>query len=452
MKKLLTITLSLLFLFSACVTTIKQPPLDPRELTDRAAYFLTTITMNEPELAWEKLDDTMKEFIPEPFILTAAWAQIVELVGEPLGVASIISIGRTTEIHMEHENPALLSATSIYMNAYGEVIGLNFNIIANPAHAPDFSEAMFTEEPVTVGAGGAFPLPGLLTMPLGVSSPVPAVVLVHGSGPGDMDQTINAIKPFRDIAYFLAENGIATLRYDKRTFAHGETMAASMEDFADFTVFEETIEDAVLAKELLMDDPRIDSERIYVAGLSLGGILAPEIATLGDFAGMIIMAGTMRPLTELMVEQYIYLLEDQPEEVAAPFIAEVTLGHEIFLEALEMEDEELKSTFIMGASVYYFVDLYRRPPAPFIQAWERPGLILHGDMDYQCRWYIDFVAYKDLTYHMDNFNAILYPGLTHLFTQSHSTTDMGTNMDYLFPESVSTYVLTDIVNFILGID
>ncbi|MDZ7606573.1 MAG: hypothetical protein U5K79_13515 [Cyclobacteriaceae bacterium] len=59
-----------------------------------------------------------------------------------------------------------------------------------------------------------------MTLPKGKNS-FPIVLFVHGSGPNDRDETIGPNKPFRDIAYGLAEKGIASLRYDKRTFVYG---------------------------------------------------------------------------------------------------------------------------------------------------------------------------------------------------------------------------------------
>src|SRR2546423_637796 len=82
-------------------------------------------------------------------------------------------------------------------------------------------KAAFGEKEVVIGAGGAWPLPGTLTLPKG-DGPFPAVVLVHGSGPQDRDETIGPNKPFKDLAWGLATNGIAVLRYEKRTKEHGK--------------------------------------------------------------------------------------------------------------------------------------------------------------------------------------------------------------------------------------
>ncbi len=73
----------------------------------------------------------------------------------------------------------------------------------------------FDERPVVVKAGGV-DLPGFLSVPKG-DGPFPAVVLVHGSGPTDADESVGAVKVFRDLAWGLASRGVLVLRYDKRT-------------------------------------------------------------------------------------------------------------------------------------------------------------------------------------------------------------------------------------------
>src|SRR4051794_27990849 len=56
----------------------------------------------------------------------------------------------------------------------------------------------YREVEVTVGEGSKWPLPGTLTLPKG-KGPFALVVLVHGSGPNDRDETIGPNKPFRDL-------------------------------------------------------------------------------------------------------------------------------------------------------------------------------------------------------------------------------------------------------------
>ena len=104
------------------------------------------------------------------------------------------------------------------------------------------------QEKIVVGAGTRYPLKGMLTLPDAAEKPVPAVVFVHGSGSSNMDEQVYKLTPFKDLAEGLAKHGIASIRYDKRSFAHGFKMVRAK---TPITVKEETIEDAVLAAELL---------------------------------------------------------------------------------------------------------------------------------------------------------------------------------------------------------
>ena len=157
----------------------------------------------------------------------------------------------------------------------------------------------FRDREVTIGSG-EWKLGGTLSIPVG-HGPFPAVVLVQGSGPNDRDETIGANKPFRDIAEGLASRGIAVLRYDKRTFVYGPKMAG----LQDLTVNQETIDDALTAIAFLSVQPEIDPKRVFLLGHSLGGYLAPRIAEHApNLAGVIIMAGSTRPLETLMLEQF----------------------------------------------------------------------------------------------------------------------------------------------------
>ena len=164
-------------------------------------------------------------------------------------------------------------------------------------------------EKIVVGAGSEFPLNGLLTLPddagqtdaEGRTRKVPAVVFVHGSGSSNMDEQIFKLTPFKDLAEGLAQRGIASVRYDKRTFVHGRKMA---KDPAGITVREETVDDAVLAAELIRKDPRIDPDAVFIVGHSMGAMLAPRIdAEGGNFRGLIMMAASPFRLEEIVVKQ-----------------------------------------------------------------------------------------------------------------------------------------------------
>jgi uncharacterized protein len=62
-----------------------------------------------------------------------------------------------------------------------------------------------------------------------------------------------------------------------------------------------------LAAAVLRSHDRIDPQRFFILGHSLGGTLAPRIAAEDrSLAGLIILAGTTRPFVEVAREQLAY--------------------------------------------------------------------------------------------------------------------------------------------------
>src|SRR5262249_31984004 len=142
----------------------------------------------------------------------------------------------------------------------------------------------FYEEDVQIG-GGSKPLKGILTMPKNAER-VPCVVLVHGLGALDRDLSLGPNKPFKQIAQGLAAQGIAALRYDKRNFAYPQSVLEPGYD-----INQETLIDATEAVDLALQNENIDRSRIYVAGHSMGGLLACEIANrVPELAGVVILS------------------------------------------------------------------------------------------------------------------------------------------------------------------
>lgn len=124
---------------------------------------------------------------------------------------------------------------------------------------------------ILLGEGTKYPLRGVLTLPDDPQGNAPAVVFVHGSGSSNADEKVGKLTPFKDLAEGLAKLGIASVRYDKRSFAHGFKMLRG----GLITVKEETIEDAILASEFLKHTPGIDPEKVFILGHSMGACWPP---------------------------------------------------------------------------------------------------------------------------------------------------------------------------------
>ena len=303
-------------------------------------------------------------------------------------------------------------------------------------------------ESIIVGEGTQWELHGLLTIPRNAEDKVPAVVLVHGSGAQDMDETIFDNKPFRDIAEYLSKNGIAVIRYNKRTLTHG----LKMSEMDNLTVWEETIEDAILAAKLLRADPRIDENRVYVLGHSLGGMLAPQIHVMGgDFAGLIIFAGSPRFLFDISVDQVTALIADteNEEERAAIMEQHTQLADELeMIFSLTGEEVRSMSFELSGDMAYYWWDLYNNPIALFLEQTTVPMLIMHPEDDVQVLADVDFAMYKELLADRTNVTFKLYPGLNHLFMPSTGRGISELMDEYRIRGNVDAQVLRDIVEWI----
>ena len=287
-------------------------------------------------------------------------------------------------------------------------------------------------------------LPGILTVPKGEGS-FPVVVLLQGSGPNDRDETVGALKPFRDIAEGLAEQGIAAYRFDKRTYVYGNELAVKK----DVSLVDEYIEDAVNAVQLLAAQEKIDPDRIFVLGHSLGGNAIPAVARALEQApvnacGFIMMAASPRPLEVLIREQYDFLYSLMPEITEEQQAEKDALFAE--LDKLQDLDSLSEDDMVAGAYSSYWKWLAAYDILQAAGEITQPVLLLQGEEDYQATME-DFRLWKDAFGNRENWHLISYPGLTHIFMPGRKTE--GTAV-YAGNGKVQENVILDIASFITG--
>lgn len=305
------------------------------------------------------------------------------------------------------------------------------------------------EEKIIIGEGTEYPLNGLLTLPDHTEHPVPAAVFVHGSGSSDMNEHIGGLYPFRDLAQALAEKGIASVRYDKRSYAHGRKM---LRNIPQITVYEETIEDAVSAANLLKADPRIDKDKIFIIGHSMGAMLAPRIDDEGgDFKGIIMMAGSPYKLEEILDRQ-LNELEANSKGLKAWIVRKQAAAiKDSFSSLYEMDIEETKKKKMgNGTTLYYFREMGEHPVMSYLEKTDKPVLIMQGEKDFQCRADIDYKAFEDALKDHDNVTFRLYPGLNHVFTVSLGYDNSKAMKEYGKKRRIPSDVSDDIAAWILN--
>lgn len=304
-------------------------------------------------------------------------------------------------------------------------------------------------EAIIVGKGGKYPLKGILTLPEDLSKPVPAVVFVHGSGSSNMDEKVGKCTPFKDLAEGLTEFGIASVRYDKRSYAHGLKMLREK----NITVKEETIEDAILATELLKEDFRIDKENIFIAGHSMGGMLAPRIdAEGGNYKGLILMAGSPRRLEEIMLDQNEAVMSSGKGLLQWFVNKQVVKISAMFEGMYELTDEEAKKKKVgNGTTLYYFKEMGEHQASEYLLKLKKPILIMQGKKDFQATPEKDFAAYKELLKDKENVTFKLYENLNHLFVNSVYGNIMKAMKEYKVEQHIGENVIKDLADWILNV-
>jgi uncharacterized protein len=417
-------------------------------LQQQGEEFVEQLAAGALDGAVASFDDSMAAAMPAPR-LDEVWQQLQAQVGgfQRRGPTRTETHGGYTVVFVTCVfDRGTLDAKVVY-DGEGRVAGLFFVPSAPPVQwsAPAYADpASFTERELTVGED-PWTLPGTLTMPVG-AGPFPAVVLVHGSGPNDRDETMGANKPFCDLAWGLASRGVAVLRYDKRTLVHGGAMEAVAQEI---TVAEETLDDAVSAVAILRGTEGIDPERVWVAGHSLGAQLVPRIAEASPAsAGFIALAAPARPLEQLIVDQLSYIaqvdgtvdeherrgIEEATQQVAR--IADPELGPETPAESLPF-----------GVPAAYWLDLRGYEPHVAARGIERPLLVLQGERDYQVTM-VDFTAWREALAGRDNVTLVSFPDLNHLFIAGEGPS---TPAEYQQPGHVAVEVVEAIAAFVRGL-
>ncbi|MGA9319258.1 MAG: alpha/beta fold hydrolase [Nitrososphaeraceae archaeon] len=129
-----------------------------------------------------------------------------------------------------------------------------------------------------------------LNLPANGDGPFPSVLLVPGSGPVDMNETIGHVRidnetgsivypptrPFFEIAEYLSERGFAVLQYDKRGVGANFTILDS-NVWGNVTI-DDLKQDAEKALNVLIQQPEADANHVTLVGHSEGTMIAPRVA------------------------------------------------------------------------------------------------------------------------------------------------------------------------------
>ena len=319
---------------------------------------------------------------------------------------------------------------------------INFVPAPAPSKAPEakVDNAQMKETDIKV-VTGKFELPGILCMPQGKEA-VAAVILVQGSGPNDRDETIGPNKPFRDLAWGLAAQGIASIRYDKRTKAYGAKIVAEGENPS---MENEYVQDVLSAVQLAKNTLGIDSKRVYIVGHSQGAMLAPRFAQrCKDIKGIVMMSANARPLEDLVPAQmhYIFSLDSLSKEEEKQ-LAEMK-EQVVNVKKLGTKNFNPKITLPLGLPASYWKDINDYHQLKVARLLTCPILILQGERDYQVTMDDFFLWRKELS-GKSNVTFKSYPKLNHLYMEGSGKSSPS---EYYQIGSIPEYVTKDIADWI----
>lgn len=203
---------------------------------------------------------------------------------------------------------------------------------------PQNGSVVQSQRDVTYPGVSGVTLAGTLIIPAhktGVK--VPGVIIIAGSGPVDRngnEGTAFVTNLYSQLADQLAQQGIASLRYDKRGVGAstavplpkdpGHPTPTEIKTIQDFAAWDSYVGDARATLNELQQQPEIDPTRTALIGHSEGSIIAGQVATMTQGlahppAALVLISAPGRPIDVVLREQIARQLAAQPT-IPADFV------------------------------------------------------------------------------------------------------------------------------------
>lgn len=233
------------------------------------------------------------------------------------------------------------------------------------------------DEAVRIPASG-FGLAASVAKPPAAKGPLPALILIGGSGPTERDGFVAGIPVLGQMAADLVQAGFLVVRYDKRGVGQsgGRSETTTLSDYA------EDVRSIVTWLEKRRKD--VDKRRIGLVGHSEGAWIAMTVAARDKrVAAVALVAGASTPGAELILEQQRHVLE-RLQAPDADRQSKIALQKQINAAALKGSGwETIPEEFRRVADNHWFQSFLAYDPAKVMKDVRQPVLIVQGMLDTQ---------------------------------------------------------------------
>jgi pimeloyl-ACP methyl ester carboxylesterase len=262
---------------------------------------------------------------------------------------------------------------------------------------------------------GDLTLAGTFTLPP-ADGPVPAVLMLQGSGRTDRDDNAKALALdiFPQLSAAIVREGFATFRYDKRGVggSEGDYFGSDLDDL---------LTDAVAAVAWLRARPEVDASRVIALGHSEGAMLSARLAAgaapgTGEvqLAGAVLLAGAAVTGEQILTwqgRQIAQSLTGVGKWVARLARIDIVKSQRKALNRIRISRGAVVRVRGRKINAAWMRQFMAYDPAPELARIEVPVLAVTGDRDLQVDP-DDLDVMRDLV--KGPFQALRLSGVTHL--------------------------------------
>lgn len=400
------------------------------------------------ENVYSKFDSSVAKILP-PHRLAPIWSQLVANYGEFIGfgLQDTTSKGDNLIINTDLDYEKAIMNFMLSVNKQtNRISGIYFseqekkNIrseIEKPL--PTYIDTTkFQEEDIVIK--DIFDLKGKLTLPKSQTNKI-VFVLVHGSGPNDMDGTLGENKFLKNLAWGLSSIGFSTIRYNKITKRHVQKLVEKNPGMTQSDEYDNSIKGAI---EFVRTTPKLKDLNIFLVGHSQGASAITSFSSNNEIKGLILLAGTPRKLYDLYTEQLEYIFNI--DGIVRPSERTIIEEHKNKIGYYKNYKKGIieKDSLPMNLSIEYLRYLDDFNPISNLKESEKPILILNCGHDYQVTK-TDFDIWKSNLSSKSNVTLKYLDKLNHIFAETET---MAVPADYQKYTPISNILFDEVLHWI----